>query len=181
MLDLEANPSLKRLFVIARMRVATGFVVALFAFWFAQPNINSLVIGACISLIGELLRVWAAGHLRKGTEVTHSGPYRLLRHPLYVGSFIVGLGFAIAASNFVSGGLVVLYLIITLLVAVFLEEATLKEDFGPEYQRYISGKAEPTKRRFSFAQMKENGEDKTVIGFIFSMVILGFKIWISSN
>ena len=72
MLDLEANPSLKRLFFIARMRVTVGFVVALFAFWFAQPNINSLVIGACVAAIGELLRVWAAGHLRKGTEVTLS-------------------------------------------------------------------------------------------------------------
>ena len=181
MLDLEANPSLKRLFFIARMRVTVGFVVALFAFWFAQPNINSLVIGACVAAIGELLRVWAAGHLRKGTEVTCSGPYRFFRHPLYVGSFIVGLGFAVAASDFFSGALVIFYLITTLLVAVFLEEATLKEDFGTEYQLYIRGKVEPTKRRFSFSQGKKNGEYKTVIGFIFAMGILGFKILVSSN
>ena len=28
---------------------------------------------------------------------------------------------------------------------------------------------------------KKNGEYKTVIGFVFAMVILGFKIWVSSN
>ena len=39
---------------------------------------------------GEALRIWAAGHLEKGREVTASGPYRWTRHPLYLGSTIIG-------------------------------------------------------------------------------------------
>ena len=46
-------------------------------------------------MAGECLRLWAAGHLEKSKEVTRSGPYRHTRHPLYLGSSIIGIGIAL--------------------------------------------------------------------------------------
>ena len=96
MLDLDANPWLRRLYRVARTRVTLGFLVAGIAFWLATPTWGALGAGAILSAAGEILRVWAAGHLRKGQEVTTSGPYRFVRHPLYVGSAVMGVGFAVA-------------------------------------------------------------------------------------
>ena len=57
------------------------------------------MIGGVVTLVGEACRIWAAGHLEKGLEVTRSGPYRLTRHPLYIGSAIIAAGVAIAAAS----------------------------------------------------------------------------------
>ena len=79
---------------LQRRRVALGFLCAALALWLARPTTFSIVTGVLIALPGELLRIWAAGHITKGREVTRSGPYQLVRHPLYLGSTIMGLGFA---------------------------------------------------------------------------------------
>ena len=77
---------------IARLRVPLGFLCALAVLWLSTPTLASLAAGGVIAIFGESLRIWAAGHLEKGREVTQSGPYRLTRHPLYVGSAIIALG-----------------------------------------------------------------------------------------
>ena len=60
---------------LARWRVPLGYVLAIAAFWLASPTARSLAIGAIVGAIGEAFRMWAAGHLEKGREVTTSGPY----------------------------------------------------------------------------------------------------------
>ncbi|MDP7338153.1 MAG: methyltransferase, partial [Vicinamibacterales bacterium] len=95
---------------VARLRVTAGFCVAVAAFWLARPTWLSLGVGATVALVGESMRVWAAGHLEKGLEVTTSGPYRWMRHPLYVGSSLLGAGFAAASRHPVAAALVVVYL-----------------------------------------------------------------------
>src|SRR5260221_11909126 len=79
---------------LARSRVPLGFVFGAVVMWLAQPTFATLAAGGAIATLGELLRVWAAGHLEKGREVTRSGPYRLIRHPLYAGSAVNGAGAA---------------------------------------------------------------------------------------
>ena len=48
--------------------------------------IAALMLGAAIAILGEAIRLWAAGHLEQSKEITSSGPYRYTRHPLYLGS-----------------------------------------------------------------------------------------------
>lgn len=103
---------------VARYRVRLGFPSAVLALWLAQPTERSLAAGAIVALVGEGLRIWAAGHLEKGREVTASGPYRFSRHPLYLGSTIIGVGFAIAAASVAAACVVVAYLAITLTAAM---------------------------------------------------------------
>ena len=90
---------------IARWRVTLGFVLAAVVLWLATPTVTTMTIGAAIALLGESIRIWAAGHIEKSREVTRSGPYRFTRHPLYVGSSLIGVGIAIAGIlYFVAGG-----------------------------------------------------------------------------
>ena len=73
-----------------------GFVTAIATAILARPTWRSWGIGLLVAVIGELVRVWAAGHLEKGREVTRSGPYRWTAHPLYVGSSIIAVGVVVA-------------------------------------------------------------------------------------
>ena len=52
-----------------------------------------VLLGLGLVFAGVGLRSWAAGTLHKRTELTASGPYGLVRHPLYTGSFMMMLGF----------------------------------------------------------------------------------------
>ena len=84
---------------VARLRVPVGFIVGIMTIAMARPTYVTLAVGVPIVVIGEALRIWAAGHLEKKREVTNSGPYRWLSHPLYVGSSILGIGFVVATGT----------------------------------------------------------------------------------
>ena len=161
---------------VARLRVKAGFVVAVAAFWLARPSWLSIGIGAACALVGEALRVWAAGHLEKGKEVTTSGPYRWMRHPLYVGSSFLGAGFAAASRHPVGAALVVVYLVGSLSVAARLEEATLRAKFPDAYDRYAAGTAERTNRPYSLDRARRNGEVQTVLGVLGALALLVMKV-----
>ena len=160
---------------IARLRVTMGFVAGAVALWLAQPTWQSLAIGGLIALAGEGVRVWAAGHLEKGREVTTSGPYAFTRHPLYVGSSIIGVGVAIASASWIVAMLVLAYLAITLSAAIRTEEQHLTEKFGEAYPDYRAGRATGESRRFSFGRAKRNREYRAVIGLLVAFVLLGLK------
>ena len=163
---------------VGRARVPLGFVAAGVAFWFATPSWTSLAVGAGVASVGEAFRLWAAGHIRKGREVTASGPYRLTRHPLYLGSFVMGLGFVVAAANVVVATVAVGYLVIMLGVAITLEEAMLREKFGADYDRYARGELGTAHRPFSLWLARHNGEYRTLVGFAAALGVLALKIWL---
>jgi len=71
--------------------IALGIV--LLALRPARPE--DFVLGLPPILLGTALRGWAAGHLVKTDVLTTSGPYAHLRHPLYLGSLLIGSGFAL--------------------------------------------------------------------------------------
>ena len=179
MLDLDANRSLRLLFHIARRRVAAGFVVAAVAFVFARPSWGSIAVGAPIALAGEGLRIWAAGHLVKAREVTASGPYRLMRHPLYAGSAVIGAGFVAAAASPLVAGVVLGYLAVMITVAIRLEEATLRADFGAAHARYVAGRAAAPARRFNPRRAVANREHHAVLGLAASVLVLCAKAWLA--
>jgi len=161
---------------IVRFRVSVGFVLASIAFWFARPSWLSLGAGTVVACVGELLRVWAAGHLEKGSEVTISGPYRWMKHPLYVGSSLLGIGFAVASRHTVVAVIIMVYLTVSLLVAARLEEANLRVKFGDAYDRYVAGTVDDSDRACLLARVRRNGEVKTVMGILAALGILVFKI-----
>ena len=67
-----------------------------------------------MAVVGEAIRVWAAGHLEKSREVTRSGPYRFTRHPLYLGSSFIAVGVMLAANSLVVAVAGTVYMVATL-------------------------------------------------------------------
>ena len=162
--------------LLTRWRVFLGFVFAAIAVSLATPTRGSLLLGAAIAVLGEGLRLWAAGHLEKSKEVTRSGPYRYTRHPLYLGSSIIGIGIAIASHHPIVAALVVCYLALTLTAAVRSEEAHLREKFGDAYDAYAEKRAAPMDRPFSWSRALGNREHHTMIGLAAGLAILAMKL-----
>ena len=162
---------------LARLRVSLGFVLALAALWLASPTPRSLAVGAVIAIGGEIIRIWAAGHLEKGREVTSSGPYAFTRHPLYLGSTVMGIGLAVASANVLVAVLIAAYLLLTLTAAIRTEEAHLTEKFGPAYPEYRNGRVEAVARPFSVARAMKNREYRAVIGLAIAFAVLAWKAY----
>ena len=53
----------------------------------ARPRPGLYAAGLVLAVLGVGIRLWAAGTIHKGREITISGPYAWVRHPLYVGWF----------------------------------------------------------------------------------------------
>lgn len=162
---------------IARLRVPLGFLFGAVVLWLAQPTPRSLAIGGVIASIGELVRIWAAGHLEKGREVTASGPYKLTRHPLYLGSTCIGVGLAIGAANLAAAVILAGYLAVTLTAAIRTEEAHLTEKFGAAYPEYRAGRA-AVRRAFSVERAMRNREYRAAIGVLVVLVFLAWKAYL---
>ena len=163
---------------LARLRVTLGFASGVLVLLLARPTPTSLEAGAVIALIGESLRLWAAGHLNKAREVTVSGPYRFFAHPLYVGSSIMGVGLAVIANHLIVSALIVVYLVATLAAAIKSEEAFLRGKFGDRYDKYRRAGDAPEadrRRRFSVAQAIANREHRTIAGLGVALLLLFLK------
>lgn len=161
---------------IARWRVSLGFVFAAVVLWLAEPGVTTLLIGGAVSLAGELIRIWAAGHVEKSREVTRSGPYQFTRHPLYLGSSIIGIGVAIAAASVLVAAIIIGYLATTITAAIRAEEAHLRQKFGDEYDAYASRAAPPMIRSFSMTRAIANREHHTIAGLILAFALLALKV-----
>lgn len=161
---------------LARKRVPLGFACGIAVLWLASPTSRSLAIGGAIAAAGELLRIWAAGHLEKGREVTRSGPYRLTRHPLYLGSAIIGAGAAIAAARWSIAILIAIYLASTILAAIATEEAGMRASFGDHYDAYLESRAPPADRPFSMERVMRNKEYRAVAGLAGVAAIFAMKV-----
>ena len=162
---------------LARMRVPLGFFCGGAVLFLARPTLMSLMTGSAVAVAGELVRIWAAGHLDKGREVTQSGPYQFTRHPLYVGSAIVASGAALASARLSVALIIGCYMAITILAAVRHEEENMRARFGDQYDAYLQSRADPVERAFSFSRaLSVNKEYKAILGLALLVAILAAKV-----
>lgn len=110
--------------IARRIRVPLGFALAIFYFWFAHPTWLSITTGALVALGGVAIRAAASGHITKNDALTTTGPYAYTRNPLYLGSIVIGAGFAIAALNWW-----IVIAIASLFFAIYLPVIRSEEEF----------------------------------------------------
>ena len=163
---------------LARVRVPSGFLGGVAALWLAHPTWSSLAAGGAVAAAGEAIRVWAAGHLEKGREVTRSGPYRWTAHPLYLGSAVIALGIIVSGRSVALAVLVGAYVLLAIGGAIRSEEAELRAAFGREYEEYRAGRGAAGSgvvRRFSLARAFRNREYRAVVGILVALALFALK------
>lgn len=121
--------------IARRIRVPLGFAFALFYFWLAHPTWKFLALGAVFIVPGLLVRALASGHVKKNEALATSGPYAYTRNPLYLGSLLIGIGFAIAARSWWIALLLVVMFFAIYVPVIRSEEAFLREKF-PAFDDY---------------------------------------------
>jgi protein-S-isoprenylcysteine O-methyltransferase Ste14 len=119
-----------------RWRVPLGFLCGALFLIFARPRPLTLGIGGAIALLGLIVRAWSAGHIRKNAQLAVSGPYAYTRNPLYLGSFLLGVGFTIASAQPLLGLLFAALFLGIYLPVMRVEAATLAELFPEDYAVY---------------------------------------------
>ena len=143
-----------------RSRIAVWIVA--FAWWllftrgfgrepFSLPLFHVTLVtqyaGLLITVLGLALALWARWRIgrnwspliemKEGHELMQTGPYRIVRHPIYSGFMLATLGAAIVF------GVLAGFLSVGLIVAAWgykahMEESAMLEQFGQEYQNYKS-------------------------------------------
>jgi protein-S-isoprenylcysteine O-methyltransferase Ste14 len=195
MVEATRSNRLRLQHLAQRIRVPAGLALAPLLLISAKPSPRVMVIGAGVALAGLLIRAWASGYLKKNMELTVTGPYAHTRNPLYLGTFIMGGGIAIASGAWWFAALyVALYLLIY--VPVMMAEAdTLDQLFPgeyPDYSRrvplflpratpYRSPASDPDEggRRFARSQYLKHREYRAAIGVAVALVMLAAKyFWI---
>lgn len=121
--------------VARRIRVPLGFAFAVLYFWLARPNLRWLALGSLLIVPGLLIRALASGYVQKNEALAMSGPYAYTRNPLYLGSLLMGIGFAIAARSWWVGVALVVMFFAIYLPVIRGEEKFLRERF-PEFDEY---------------------------------------------
>ena len=175
--------------VARRIRVPLGFAFAVLYFWLARPTWCFLLLGAALIVPGVLIRALASGHVRKNEALATSGPYAYTRNPLYLGSLLIGLGFAAASRS-----LWVIVVLVVMFFAIYVpvirgEEKFLREKF-PEFEEYTRrvprlfpriGRASEGGGSFSFDLYRQHREYNAVLGALGMMAALVAKMMLTKS
>ena len=151
----------------------------------ARPTPRLLVLGGAVAALGVALRGWAAGFIHKDRELTVAGPYAHTRNPLYLGSFLIGLGVAVAAGRWELLALFAVVYAFVYGVVMRAEARALEERFGERYvgwarevplflPRLAPYRGAPA--RFTFARWRRNREYEALLGVLAGFAFLTVKL-----
>jgi protein-S-isoprenylcysteine O-methyltransferase Ste14 len=178
--------------IARRIRVPLGFVFAVMYFWLARPTWRFIAIGAVVILPGLLIRALASGHVRKNEALATSGPYAYTRNPLYLGSLLMAVGFAVAARSWWVGVALVVMFFAIYSPVIRDEESFLRQKF-PEFEQYakrvprlfprvVTGQSEnETSAGFSLDLYRQHREYNALVGALAMMAALILKLTLVRN
>lgn len=133
------------LFVLSIVLVLVNFKIYPFDVRFLPIMTAVEYLGLGIALAGIGFAIWAREHLggnwsgnvvlKKGHTLVTTGPYSIVRHPIYAGITLGIVGCAISAGTV--AGLIAIPLVIAFsLIRIFAEEKLMREAFGKNYDNY---------------------------------------------
>ncbi len=178
-----------------KYRIKISQIVTIILLIIAKPYCWTLfAAGMLLGALGEALRVWSAGNLYKDKALATYGPYKMVRNPLYVGSFTMAIGFAVACIN-PAYPIRTTALILAILVGfkyvyrmqVEAEEIHLKNLFGADYEKYCASVPRYMPKltalgdalgsnRFAVKQAIYNREYQTVLGFLGVAIFVALRL-----
>lgn len=152
-----------------RIRRPAGLLIVLLVLGFGDPKRHLFILVLPLIIIGLFIRIWAAGVLHKNRTVTRTGPYAYVRNPLYLGSFLLGIGFCFLTHKL---WIVLLGLIIFLVVygfTIYSEERELSNMFGDDYREYK--KLVPSLIPFFKLPLKNKNVEKGTFSFKHAFIV----------
>ena len=167
-------------------RIDAHLPLALLGLLIARPTPLSIALGAVPVVLGIAIRVWASGFLDKGGALCVAGPYRCVRHPLYLGSLLAALGFVVMM-NVIWGWIIILPAFLLLCaLQVVAEERHLRSLYGDAHADFarsvpvlvpLPGKtARDSGGRWEMARALRNREHYHVIATLL-LAALFFAKW----
>lgn len=175
---------------LVRWRVRAGYPLGLLCLVLADPAPAWMAAGAAVGAIGLLLRAAAAGHLRRHERLATGGPYAYTRNPLYLGSFLLAAGAAVAARSWWVAAIVVGYFAAFYPAVMRSEAEDLRRQYGAVYDDYARRvpmffprlRPAPTRggqaEAFSWQLWRQNREYQAVIGFLLALALLAARVWL---
>lgn len=139
-------------------RQGFGLLLLWVCAWFTEPaGEGRIVAGFVIALVGQAWRIYAAGVIYKNRKLASTGAYSLVRHPLYLGNFLILGGFTLACANLWVVALVVAFFLFYYPAAIRYEDRKLEDIFGDEWREWSRGRPAmlPTKFRWRANQDAE--------------------------
>jgi len=181
----------ERSVLLGRLRLVALFLFVIALIFVSRPTQGLVVAGACIAAVGEAVRLWAAGHLKKSVRLAVSGPYAHTQNPLYLGRLLILTGLGIAAKS--PYGINWIALVIGYAIFFFyyiprklrVEGARLERIHGDAFVRWRNSvpilfpslRAYPDGTdRWSFGQMVRNQEPLVFLGLVAAFAWLWFRI-----
>lgn len=140
--------------MVVRVSTVTGAVLAAVALNLGVAAYSVGVLGFAVALLilwsGIALRWWSFRTLGRyftfrvmtstDQPVITSGPYRMLRHPSYLGILLALLGIGLMYGNWISVASLVVLPFIGFMNRIRVEEAALRATLGDRYTSYALGR-----------------------------------------
>ena len=183
---------------LTKPRFLLAYMLVVWLFLVARTTERQLHIGILLALLGESVRVWANGYVghvkvnwtntwrgdaKIGRLIT-AGPYAFVRHPLYLGSFLIGAGFCVVVGNFWFSLAALGFFLIVYGMKMTSEEQLLRKECGMEYLLYHAavprwfptGSRYPKRQgRWTWEGVRASKELKTVVWVIVCLLALYFR------
>lgn len=161
-------------------------IVGIALFWIARDkalDARWFLPGAAVTVLGEWLRLWAAGHLRKNKQLTSTGPYSHVKNPLYIGTLLITLGYSAMAMNIwiMVAGFVWFFIYYApykkkqeneKLIASFGDAWKVYDQAVPDYLPRITPYPDRGASRWNWDVVKENSEHETAAAVLVGFVVL---------
>ena len=141
--------------IARRIGAPLGFIFAVLYFWLARPTWRSIILGAIVVVPGLLIRALAWVMFARMKHSPLFRPYR--RNPLYLGSLLMGVGFAVAARSWWVGIVLVVMFLAIYMPVIRDEEAFLRTKF-PEFDEYARRVPRMVPRLTAYADDNNKGQ-----------------------
>ncbi len=175
------------------------YPIAVTLFLVARTTKRSLHVGVLIVLIGESIRLWANGYVghrkvnqtspgQRQAKVGHlitAGPYAFVRHPLYLGTMVIGAGLCVIMGNLWLALVALAVFIVVYQRKMSEEEATIRHEWGEAFEDYRRAVPQwlPSGRRYprrdgqwSWRGIRASKELKTLAWVVVVLILLSFRL-----
>ena len=185
---MDITHRLQRFF---KPRFAVIYPFGFFVMFFCSLDEASVRAGIGFIIAGALIRLCSNGYAIKNDKLTTSGPYAFVRNPLYLGTFLIAIGFVLVLKSGppwlerIAGGVFLLALSFMYYRTINGEQGMLLVKFKDAYRDYckhvpamvpcLVAYSKGKKWPFSLQRLINSKEHKTVFWIFILLVVFYLK------